>query len=67
VARWRGEARRWFSYARKPPEEADTGEALVAEEELSVGYFGFTAAESSRATPSLRRVLSAQGWMPGVS
>jgi hypothetical protein len=39
--------------------EAGIGEALAVDEELGIGYFGFTAADGSRATPSLRRVLSA--------
>jgi hypothetical protein len=36
-------------------------EALTVDKELSVGYFSFTAADGSKATPSLRRVLSARG------
>jgi hypothetical protein len=47
--------------------EAGTREVLTADEELSVGYFGFTAADDSRATPSLRRVLSSRGQRPKVS
>jgi hypothetical protein len=30
----------------------------MVDEELKVGYFGLTAADGSRATPSLRRFLS---------
>jgi hypothetical protein len=36
-------------------------EALTVDKELSVGYFSFTVADGSKATPSLRRVLSARG------
>jgi hypothetical protein len=43
------------------PVEAGTREALGAGEELGVGYFGFTATDGSRVTPSLRRVLSSRG------
>jgi hypothetical protein len=59
VARWRGKAHRRFSWVEEPPEEAGTGEALEADKELGVGYFGLAAADGSRVTPSLRRVLSA--------
>jgi hypothetical protein len=31
----------------------------MVDEELGVDYFGLTVADGSRATPSLRRVLSA--------
>jgi hypothetical protein len=67
ATRWRDEAHRWFSWAGEPPEEAGTGEVLVVDEELGVGYFGLAVADGSRATPSLRRVLSARGRRPGVS
>jgi hypothetical protein len=53
--------------ARERPVEAGTGEALVVDEELGVDSYGFTVADGSKATPSLRRVLSARGRMPGVS
>jgi hypothetical protein len=39
--------------------EAGIREALAVDKELGVGYFGFTAADGSKATPNLRRVLSA--------
>jgi hypothetical protein len=39
----------------------------MADEELGVGCFGFMAADGLRATPSLRRVLSAWGRRPTVS
>jgi hypothetical protein len=39
--------------------EAGIGEALAVDKELDVGYFGFTADDGLRATPNLRRVLSA--------
>jgi hypothetical protein len=52
---------------RATAEEASTGEALTADEELDIGYFGLTAADGSRVTPSLRRVLSARGQRSGVS
>jgi hypothetical protein len=37
----------------------DIGEALAADEELGIDYFSFTVADGSRATPSLRRVMTA--------
>jgi hypothetical protein len=40
--------------------EASIREALAADEELGIGYFGFTVADGLRVTLSLRRVLSAR-------
>jgi hypothetical protein len=65
---WRGRRpTRWQGKAHRPLVEAGTGDALTADEELSVGYFGLVAAKSSRETPSLRRAFCARGQRPGVS
>jgi hypothetical protein len=48
------------------PEEAGTEEALVADEELGIGYFSLAAADDSRETPR-RRALGARGRSLGMS
>jgi hypothetical protein len=66
AARWRGEARRWFWWAGELPEEAGTGAALMADEELSIGYFSLVMADDSRETHPLRMALGARGRRLGM-
>jgi hypothetical protein len=49
-----GEAKLIDGSARsgEPPEEAGIGDALAADEELSVSFFSLTAASGSRNTPA---------------